>query len=145
MGHADFTRLCGYAPPPLRNLPTRRGRSLEPDAVLHPTTGCPCPAMRPENVYLGNLFGELEELNAGVTTLFDWSYINNTPEHTDAARKPWLPRIIFWKKLGYMLLLLSHKIGEGLSATASQTRSLPGFAGPFAYPISKKYTKRLEN
>ena len=29
--------------------------------------------------------GALEALNAGVTTLLDWSHINNTPEHADAA------------------------------------------------------------
>jgi len=29
--------------------------------------------------------GALEALNGGVTTLLDWSHINNTPEHSDAA------------------------------------------------------------
>jgi cytosine/adenosine deaminase-related metal-dependent hydrolase len=36
-------------------------------------------------VYAGNLAGALECLNAGITTLVDWSHINNTPEHPDAA------------------------------------------------------------
>ena len=40
---------------------------------------------RPEDVYIGNYAGSLEALNAGVTTLLDWSHINNTPEHSDAA------------------------------------------------------------
>src|SRR5438093_866166 len=40
---------------------------------------------RPEDVHIGNHAGALEALNGGVTTLLDWSHINNTPEHSDAA------------------------------------------------------------
>src|SRR5256714_180745 len=40
---------------------------------------------RPEDVHTGNYAGSLEALNAGVTTLLDWSHINNTPDHSDAA------------------------------------------------------------
>ena len=40
---------------------------------------------RPEDVYIANLMGALEALNAGITTLLDWSHVNNTPEHADAA------------------------------------------------------------
>jgi len=43
------------------------------------------PLYRPEDVYAANLAGALECLNAGITTLVDWSHINNTPEHPDAA------------------------------------------------------------
>jgi cytosine/adenosine deaminase-related metal-dependent hydrolase len=32
-------------------------------------------AYRPEDVYLGNLLGSLEAINAGITTVFDWSHI----------------------------------------------------------------------
>ena len=45
------------------------------------------PKYRPEDVYAGNLWGSLECLNAGITTLVDWSHIMNTPEHADAAIK----------------------------------------------------------
>src|SRR5438067_1113804 len=45
------------------------------------------PVYRPEDVYASNLAGALECLNAGITTLVDWSHINNTPEHPDAAIK----------------------------------------------------------
>jgi 5-methylthioadenosine/S-adenosylhomocysteine deaminase len=45
------------------------------------------PAYRAEDVYASNLAGSLECLNAGITTLVDWSHINNTPEHPDAAIK----------------------------------------------------------
>ena len=40
---------------------------------------------RPEDVYIGNFAGSLEALNAGITTLLDWSHISNTPEHSDEA------------------------------------------------------------
>jgi 5-methylthioadenosine/S-adenosylhomocysteine deaminase len=43
------------------------------------------PVYRPDDVYSSNLAGSLECLNAGITTLVDWSHINNTPEHPDAA------------------------------------------------------------
>jgi 5-methylthioadenosine/S-adenosylhomocysteine deaminase len=43
------------------------------------------PQYRPEDVYASNLAGSLECLNAGITTLVDWSHINNTPDHPDAA------------------------------------------------------------
>lgn len=43
------------------------------------------PAYRPEDVYAGNLIGALEALDAGVTTLLDWSHIQHTPDHTDEA------------------------------------------------------------
>ncbi|HSV84038.1 MAG TPA: amidohydrolase family protein [Ramlibacter sp.] len=39
----------------------------------------------PEDMRLANYLGALECLNAGITTLFDWSHNNNTPEHADAA------------------------------------------------------------
>lgn len=43
------------------------------------------PAYRPDDVYAGNYLGSLEAIDAGVTTLLDWSHINNTPEHADEA------------------------------------------------------------
>ncbi|HEY1745923.1 MAG TPA: amidohydrolase family protein, partial [Xanthobacteraceae bacterium] len=39
----------------------------------------------PEDVHLGNLVGALDQINSGVTTLFDWCHIVNTPAHADAA------------------------------------------------------------
>jgi cytosine/adenosine deaminase-related metal-dependent hydrolase len=38
-----------------------------------------------DDVYAGNYVGALEALDAGVTTLLDFSHCNNTPEHADAA------------------------------------------------------------
>jgi 5-methylthioadenosine/S-adenosylhomocysteine deaminase len=40
---------------------------------------------RPDDVYIGDYAGSLEALNAGITTLLDWSHISNTPDHSDEA------------------------------------------------------------
>lgn len=42
-------------------------------------------AYRPEDVYIGNLLGSVETLNAGITTVLDWCHILNTPDHADEA------------------------------------------------------------
>jgi 5-methylthioadenosine/S-adenosylhomocysteine deaminase len=39
----------------------------------------------PQDAYIGNLIGALDQINCGVTTLFDWCHIVNTPAHADAA------------------------------------------------------------
>jgi 5-methylthioadenosine/S-adenosylhomocysteine deaminase len=43
------------------------------------------PHYRPEDVYAANQWGALECVNAGITTLVDWSHIMNTPDHADEA------------------------------------------------------------
>lgn len=43
------------------------------------------PRCSAEDVYAGNYVGALEALDAGVTTILDFSHCNNTPEHADAA------------------------------------------------------------
>jgi cytosine/adenosine deaminase-related metal-dependent hydrolase len=43
------------------------------------------PAYRPDDVYAGNLISAIGAINAGVTTVLDWSHIQSSPEHTDAA------------------------------------------------------------
>jgi len=43
------------------------------------------PFYRPQDVYAGNLIGTLGALNAGITTILDWSHIQASPEHTDMA------------------------------------------------------------
>ncbi|GAB4034905.1 amidohydrolase family protein [Spirosoma jeollabukense] len=42
-------------------------------------------SFRAQDVYTANLLGSLEALDAGITTLFDWSHIMNTPDHADSA------------------------------------------------------------
>ncbi|MDR3375247.1 MAG: amidohydrolase family protein [Ancalomicrobiaceae bacterium] len=41
----------------------------------------------PDDMYVANLLGSLEALDAGITTLYDWSHNNNSPDHSDAAVK----------------------------------------------------------
>ena len=41
----------------------------------------------PEDVYAADLLSGLGCIDAGVTTVLDWSHIHNSPEHSDAAIK----------------------------------------------------------
>ncbi len=43
------------------------------------------PVLRPDDIGAANYIGALEAINAGVTTVFDYSHSNNTPEHADAG------------------------------------------------------------
>jgi cytosine/adenosine deaminase-related metal-dependent hydrolase len=45
------------------------------------------PAYRPEDVYIGNKVSTLGLIDAGITTILDWSHIQANPEYTDAAIK----------------------------------------------------------
>jgi cytosine/adenosine deaminase-related metal-dependent hydrolase len=40
---------------------------------------------KPEDIYIANLTGALNQLHCGTTTIVDWCHNNPTPEHTDAA------------------------------------------------------------
>jgi len=39
----------------------------------------------PDDIYIANLMGALNQINNGTTTLVDWCHNNPTPDHTDAA------------------------------------------------------------
>lgn len=43
------------------------------------------PRYQPDDVHTGTLAGALECLDAGITTVLDWSHIQHTPDHTAAA------------------------------------------------------------
>lgn len=43
------------------------------------------PRMRPEDVYAGASLSAFAALDSGITTLVDWSHIQNSPAHADAA------------------------------------------------------------
>ncbi len=43
------------------------------------------PAFRPEDAYAGDLVSALGAIDAGITTLLDWSHIQSSPDHTDAV------------------------------------------------------------
>src|SRR6266849_6780351 len=47
--------------------------------------GVLAPVYRPEDAYAGNLIGALGAIDSGITTLLDWSHIQNTPDHADAT------------------------------------------------------------
>jgi cytosine/adenosine deaminase-related metal-dependent hydrolase/ribose/xylose/arabinose/galactoside ABC-type transport system permease subunit len=68
----------------LRNIGTDvplEGRSSYISYVLHKLA----PAYRPEDAYIGNLISALGAIDAGITTLLDWSHIQGSPAHTDAV------------------------------------------------------------
>lgn len=64
-------------------------RNISADGILAnyfpDVLGVLAPAYRPEDAYAGNLIGALGAIDAGITTLLDWSHIQNTPEHSDAC------------------------------------------------------------
>jgi 5-methylthioadenosine/S-adenosylhomocysteine deaminase len=64
-------------------------RNILPNGLLsdyqRDITGAARAVYRPEDAYIGDLVSALGAINAGITTLLDWSHIGNTPEHTDAA------------------------------------------------------------
>ena len=68
----------------LRNIGTDvplEGRTSYITFVLHRLA----PAFRPEDAYVGNLVSALGAIDAGITTLLDWSHIQGSPAHTDAV------------------------------------------------------------
>jgi 5-methylthioadenosine/S-adenosylhomocysteine deaminase len=64
-------------------------RNILPNGILsdytRDITGTARSVYRPEDAYIGDLVTALGAINAGVTTMLDWSHIGNSPEHTDAA------------------------------------------------------------
>lgn len=64
-------------------------RNLLPDGLLSDYTrdviGTARSVFRPRDARIGNLVSALGAINAGVTTVLDWSHIGNSPAHTDAA------------------------------------------------------------
>lgn len=64
-------------------------RNVSPDGLLsdytRDITGLARSAFTPEDARIGDLVSALGALNAGITTVLDWSHIGNSPEHTDAA------------------------------------------------------------
>jgi len=69
----------------LRNIGT--DMPLEGEASLTTALNTLAAAYRPEDAYVGNLVGLYSALDAGITTILDWSDIQATREHTDAVIK----------------------------------------------------------
>lgn len=62
-----------------------RYADIDPPIYFAEMLGTKGAAYRPEDVYIGTLLGALSALDSGITTMLDWSHIQNSPEHTDAA------------------------------------------------------------
>jgi 5-methylthioadenosine/S-adenosylhomocysteine deaminase len=64
-------------------------RNVLPDGLLsdygRDITGTARAVFRPEDARIGDLVSALGALNAGVTSILDWSHVGNSPEHSDAA------------------------------------------------------------
>jgi cytosine/adenosine deaminase-related metal-dependent hydrolase len=64
-------------------------RNILPNGMLsdytRDITGTARAVFRPEDARVGDLVSALGALNAGVTTVLDWSHIGNSPAHADAA------------------------------------------------------------
>jgi 5-methylthioadenosine/S-adenosylhomocysteine deaminase len=64
-------------------------RNILPDGLLsdytRDITGTARSVMRPEDARIGDLVSALGAINAGVTTVLDWSHIGNSPAHADAC------------------------------------------------------------
>ena len=81
--HAGLRR---HAPAYVADAGARRAAELHAGRVLRRACSNNIGIQyRAEDVYIANLMGALEAINAGITTLLDWSHVNNTPEHADAA------------------------------------------------------------
>src|SRR5579875_2722499 len=52
---------------------------------LHNMHAGVAPSLKPEDIFVSNLVGALNQLSAGTTTIVDWYHNNPTPDHTDAA------------------------------------------------------------
>ena len=64
-------------------------RNILPNGLLsdygRDITGTARSVFRPEDAHVGDLISALGAIDAGVTTVLDWSHIGNSPEHSDAA------------------------------------------------------------
>jgi cytosine/adenosine deaminase-related metal-dependent hydrolase len=68
----------------LRNIGTDLPLEGE-QSYLTTILGSIAPVYRPEDAYIGNLVGLYSAIDAGITTILDWSHIQTTREHTDAV------------------------------------------------------------
>ena len=62
-----------------------RYADIDPQIYFEEMLGRKGAAYRPEDVYIGTLLGAVSALEGGITTMLDWSHVQNSPEHADAA------------------------------------------------------------
>ena len=83
--HDRTPRLRRQPPPYLAVAAALRGRRLDPRPVFRRHPRRHGQALHARRMYIANYSGALEALDAGITTLYDWSHNNNTPDHADEA------------------------------------------------------------
>jgi hypothetical protein len=71
-------------------------RNIFPNGLLsnygRDITGTARSVMRPEDARIGDFVSALGAINAGVTTMLDWSHIGNSPAHAMRASMRWASR-----------------------------------------------------
>ncbi|CAB3806471.1 Atrazine chlorohydrolase [Paraburkholderia caffeinitolerans] len=62
-----------------------RYADIDPQIYFAEMLGPRGAGFRPEDVYAGTLLGAVSALDSGITTMLDWSHVQNSPDHADAA------------------------------------------------------------
>lgn len=62
-----------------------RYADIDPQIYFAEMLGAKGAAFRTEDVYVGTLLGAVSALDSGITTMLDWSHVQNSPDHGDAA------------------------------------------------------------
>jgi len=62
-----------------------RYADIDPQIYFAEMLGAKGAAFRTDDVYAGTLLGAVSALEGGITTMLDWSHVQNSPEHADAA------------------------------------------------------------
>lgn len=62
-----------------------RYADIDPQIYFAEMLGRKGAAYRPEDVHIGTMLGAVSALDSGITTMLDWSHVQNSPEHADAA------------------------------------------------------------
>ncbi|MCY0854100.1 amidohydrolase family protein [Cupriavidus sp. D39] len=62
-----------------------RYADIDPQIYFAEMLGAKGAAFRPEDVYIGTMLGAVSALDSGITTMLDWSHVQNSPDHADAA------------------------------------------------------------
>lgn len=62
-----------------------RYADIDPQIYFAEMLGAKGAAFRPEDVHVATMLGAVAALDGGITTMLDWSHVQNSPEHADAA------------------------------------------------------------
>ena len=84
------TRSCCPASSTRTGTPGRpacatRYADIDPAIYFKEMLGTKGAAFGPEDVYVGTLLGAVSAIDSGITTMLDWSHVQNSDEHADAA------------------------------------------------------------